>query len=141
MKKISVYVIPLLLISCSVNDNINERLILSQKVDAFQFLSKYHHQLHIMIGEEEGNIETAFNELVVAISSNTNPELLPVKNAVMRIDEISESSNTIQRLDYLVDYYQSGLSLQVEGIMRGYGYLDSFSLEDAMSIYDRIQKN
>ncbi len=141
MKKISVYVIPLLLISCSVNDNINERLILSQKVDAFQFLSKYHHQLHIMIGEEEGNIETAFNELVVAISSNTNPELLPVKNAVMRIDEISESSNTIQRLDYLVDYYQSGLSLQVEGIMRGYGYLNSFSLEDAMSIYDRIQKN
>ena len=141
MKKIIMYVIPLLLISCSANDNINERFILSQKVDAFQFLSKYHHQLHIMIGEEEGNIETAFNELVVAISSNTNPELLPVKNAVMRIDEISESSNTIQRLDYLVDYYQSGLSLQVEGIMRGYGYLDSFSLEDAMSIYDRIQKN
>ena len=141
MKKIIVYVIPLLLISCAANDNSNERFILSQKVDAFQFLSKYHHQLHIMIGEEEGNIETAFNELVVAISSNTNPELLPIKNAVMRIDEISESSNTIQRLDYLVDYYQSGLSLHVEGIMRGYGYLDSFSLEDAMSIYDRIQKN
>tara|TARA_B100000214_G_scaffold363404_1_gene328867 strand:+ start:317 stop:661 length:345 start_codon:yes stop_codon:yes gene_type:complete len=114
--------------------------MVSQKVDAFQFLSKYHHQLHILIGEEKGDVEEAFNEIVVALSSNNNPELLPIKEAVRRVDEINKNSDSVKRLDFLVDYYQSGLSMQVEGIMRGYGYLDSFSLEDAMNIYDSLQK-
>ena len=28
--------------------------------------------------------------------------------------------------------------MQIEAIMRGYGYLESFSMEDALSIYDSI---
>ena len=140
MRKLIIYTFSIIMISCSTNTNINEREMVSQKVDAFQFLSKYHHQLHILIGEEKGDVEEAFNEIVVALSSNNNPELLPIKEAVRRVDEINKNSDSVKRLDFLVDYYQSGLSMQVEGIMRGYGYLDSFSLEDAMNIYDSLQK-
>ncbi len=140
MRKLIIYTFSIIIISCSTNTNINEREMVSQKVDAFQFLSKYHHQLHILIGEEKGDVEEAFNEIVVALSSNNNPELLPIKEAVRRVDEINKNSDSVKRLDFLVDYYQSGLSMQVEGIMRGYGYLDSFSLEDAMNIYDSLQK-
>ena len=140
MIKLIIYTLSIILVSCSTNTNINEREMISQKVDAFQFLSKYHHQLHILIGEEKGDVEEAFNEIVVALSSNNNPELLPIREAVSRVDEINENSESVKRLDFLVDYYQSGLSMQVEGIMRGYGYLDSFSLKDAMNIYDSLQK-
>jgi len=47
-------------------------------------------------------------------------------------------------LDYLIDYYQSGLSLQVEAILRGKGYLETFPLDSAIIIYDNLsglQKN
>ena len=40
----------------------NEKDILIKKLDALQFLSEYHHQLHIMIGEEEGDGDKAFDE-------------------------------------------------------------------------------
>tara|TARA_Y100000590_G_scaffold467226_1_gene645446 strand:- start:251 stop:595 length:345 start_codon:yes stop_codon:yes gene_type:complete len=114
--------------------------MLEQKIKAFQFLSKYHHQLHIMIGEEEGDIDKAFNELLAALSSNNNPELIPVKNAAMRVNELDTGSVSVKRLDYLVDYYQSGLSMQIEGVMRGYGYLETFPIEDGLSLYDSLDK-
>jgi len=47
-------------------------------------------------------------------------------------------------LDYLIDYYQSGLSLQVEAILRGKGYFKTFPLDSAIIIYDNLsglQKN
>ena len=37
-----------------------ERAIFTQKLDALKFLSEYHNQLHIMIGEEEGDGDFAF---------------------------------------------------------------------------------
>ena len=114
--------------------------MLEQKIKAFQFLSKYHHQLHIMIGEEEGDIDKAFNELLAALSSSNNPELIPVKNAAMRVNELDTESVSVKRLDYLVDYYQSGLSMQIEGVMRGYGYLETFPIEDGLSLYDSLDK-
>ena len=30
--------------------------------------------------------------------------------------------------------------MQIEAIMRGYGYLESFSMKDALYIYERITK-
>jgi len=45
------------------------------------------------------------------------------------------------RLDYLIDYYQSGLSLQVEEILRGHGYLKTFPIGSALFIYDRLQSD
>ena len=93
-----------------------------------------------MIGEEDGDIDNAFNELLAALSSNNNPELIPVKRAANRVNELSTESISVQRLDYLVDYYQSGLSMQIEGVMRGYGYLETFSIEDALTLYDSLKK-
>ena len=142
MTRYIITLIPLILFCCSSNTNtkIDERHMLEQKIKAFQFLSKYHHQLHIMIGEEEGDIDKAFNELLAALSSNNNPELIPVKNAAMRVNELDTGSVSVKRLDYLVDYYQSGLSMQIEGVMRGYGYLATFPIEDGLSLYDSLDK-
>ena len=129
-----------MLYSCNNQVQINEHVIIKQKIEAFSFLSKYHHQLHIMIGEEEGNGLESFNQFNKAISRNDNFELTPIRNALYRIIPFKENSESVKRLDYLVDYYQSGLSMQIEAIMRGYGYLESFSMKDALSIYERITK-
>ena len=140
MKKTELVIIGILIIfSCSDNKLINERDIFKQKLEAFQFLSKYHYQLHIMIEEEEGSGEEAYKEFMDGINSNKNIELAPVKNALERIEiyEGAESDNVL-RLDYLVDYYQSGLSMQVEAILRGYGYLKIVPMDSALFIYDKI---
>ena len=129
-----------MLCSCNNQVQFNEHVIIKQKIEAFKFLSKYHHQLHIMIGEEEGNGSESFNQFSKAISRNDNFELTPIRNALYRINPFKENSESVKRLDYLVDYYQSGLSMQIEAIMRGYGYLESFSMKDALSIYERITK-
>ena len=128
----------ILIVSCDSSSTISERETFIQKVDAFQFLSDYHHQLHIMIGEEEGNGDKAFQEFLGAIKKLDNPELVPVVSSLNRIKEFSVASDAIMKLDYLVDYYQSGLSLQVEAILRGYGYLKTFPIDSALIIYDRL---
>jgi len=130
----------LMLYSCNNREQLNEHVIIKQKIEAFKFLSKYHHQLHIMIGEEEGDGSESFHQFNKAISTNDNVELTPIRNAVYRIIPFKKNSESVKRLDYLVDYYQSGLSMQIEAIMRGYGYLELFSMEDALSIYDSITK-
>ena len=130
--------ITILTVSCDSRSTLSERETFMQKVDAFQFLSDYHHQLHIMIGEEEGNGDKAFQEFLGAIKKLDNPELVPVVSSLNRIKEFSVASEAIMKLDYLVDYYQSGLSLQVEAILRGYGYLKTFPIDSALIIYDKL---
>ena len=129
----------ILIVSCDSSSTLSERETFIQKVDAFQFLSDYHHQLHIMIGEEEGNGNKAFQEFLGAIKKLDNPELVPVVSSLNRIKEFSVASEAIMKLDYLVDYYQSGLSLQVEAILRGYGYLKTFPIDSALIIYDKLE--
>ena len=128
----------ILIVSCDSSSTLSERETFIQKVDAFQFLSDYHHQLHIMIGEEEGNGDKAFQEFLGAIKKLDNPELVPVVSSLNRIKEFSVASEAIMKLDYLVDYYQSGLSLQVEAILRGYGYLRAFPIDSALIIYNKL---
>ena len=111
----------LLISSCNNTNQLNERILLENKTEAFQFLSTYHHQLHIMIGEEEGDGELAYKEFLNALMDNDNNELIPIKNAAIRIGNYTSISESVKRLDYLVDYYQSGLSMEIEGILRGYG--------------------
>ena len=115
-----------------------DRFIFTQKLDALKFLSEYHDQLHIMIGEEEGDADKAFKEFSSALRKNNNSELIPVKEALGKIKSFSVSSEEVMKLDYLVDYYQSGLSLQVEAILRGSGYLKTFPLDSALIIYNRL---
>ena len=131
----------MILISSCINTNqSDERLLLKSKSDAFKFLSDYHHQLHVMIGEEEGNGEAAFKEFFNALMIDDNYELIPIKNAAIRIGEFTTITESVKRLDYLVDYYQSGLSMEIEGILRGYGYLESFSIDDVLELYDMLIK-
>ena len=125
-------------ISCTNPTIFEEREIFVQKVEAFQFLSDYHHQLHIMIGEDDGNGDRAFQEFSDALSKLDNPELVPVVTSFNRIKEFSIASESVMELDYLIDYYQSGLSLQVEAILRGYGYLKTFPIDSALIIYDKL---
>ena len=129
-----------LLIGCSSDGTMNEKDILIQKLDALEFLNKYHHQLHIMIGEEEGDGYKAFDEFAEAIYNSENPELIPVLSAFNRIKTFSIASDPVMKLDHLIDYYQSGLSLQVESVLRGYGYLRTFPLDSVLLIYDRLSQ-
>ena len=66
---------------------------------------------------------------------------MPVKNSILRIDpnNVNQDLESVKRLDYLVDYYQSGLSMQIEAIFRGYGHLEILDMENAINIYERIK--
>ena len=142
MKNIFFLIFSLLVIFCGSDPKINERTLLQQKLEAFEFLSKYHHQLHIMIGEEKGDLNKAYKEFYDAIKNFNNIELLPVKKSISRIDpnNLNQNAENVERLDYLVDYYQSGLSMQIEAIFRGHGHLEVIDFENAIDLYDKIKK-
>ena len=137
MKSLSVIAL-FFLFGCYKHIQDTDRTIFIQKLDALKFLSEYHDQLHVMIGEEEGDADKAFEEFSSALRKNNNSELIPVREALGKIKSFSVSSDEIMKLDYLVDYYQSGLSLQVEAILRGNGYLKTFPLDSALIIYYRL---
>ena len=126
--------------ACGTNPRVDERVLLRQKLEAFEFLSKYHHQLHIMIGEENGDVNIAYKEFYGAVINFDNIELLPVKKSIGRIDlnNLNQNAEGVKRLDYLVDYYQSGLSMQIEAVLRGYGYLNVVPMDSALILYDRV---
>ena len=128
--------------ACGTNPKVDERVLLKQKLEAFEFLSKYHHQLHIMIGEEKGDVNKAYKEFYDAVINFDNIELLPVKKSISRIDpnNLNQNAEGVKRLDYLVDYYQSGLSMQIEAIFRGYGHLEILDFKNAIDLYDKIKK-
>ena len=136
--KSSLLIVLFLLVGCNNQSQDTDRTIFTQKLDALKFLSEYHDQLHVMIGEEVGDGDEAFKEFSNALRNNNNSELIPVKEALGKIKSFSISSDQVMKLDYLVDYYQSGLSLQVEAILRGYGYLKTFPLDSALTIYNRL---
>ena len=140
MKKTIIALIIFLGFACELNQKKDEKDILEQKVEAFIFLSDYHHQLHIMIGEDEGDIMEAYNEFKSAPVLQTNNELIPVKEALERIKVVDPENIDVKQLDYLVDYYQSGLSIQIEAILRGYGYKENFEMNKIMDVYDKLSK-
>ena len=82
----------LIFVGCGIKNFVSERDGFVQKLEALKFLSDYHHQLHIMIGEEEGDGNQAFNEFSSAISKFSNPELVPIKTSFKRIKRFSVAS-------------------------------------------------
>ena len=90
----------LIFVGCEIKNFVSERDGFVQKHEALKFLSEYHHQLHIMIGEEEGDGDQAFNEFSSAISKLNNPELIPVVSSFDRIKRFSVASESVMRLDY-----------------------------------------
>ena len=136
MKQVFILIITaIFLFSCEKNVKMSEDLLIGEKIEAFRFLSDYHHQLHIMIGEEDGDKKKALKEFKSAPVLKTNNELIPIQNAVERIDDEVEDFSQVKRLDDLVDYYQSGLSIQIEAILRGYGYKKSLDMDDIYTFY------
>ena len=140
MRKLTLIIIVLIgVISCVDNKLNNERALFIQKLEAFNFLSKYHHQLHIMIGEDEGDGNQALKQFRQGIISINNFELIPIKKALNKIEYYrGPESENVLKLDYLVDYYQSGLSMQIEAMLRGYGYLNVVPMDSALILYDRV---
>ena len=142
MKNIFFLIFSFLVTFCGSDPKMNERTLLQQQLEAFEFLSKYHHKLHIMIGEEKGDVNKAYKEFYDAVINFDNIELLPVKKSISRIDpnNLNQNAEGVKRLDYLVDYYQSGLSMQIEDIFRGYGHLEILDFKNAMDLYEKIKK-
>ena len=134
--KTIIFILALILNGCNGPSNIDERLLLQRKVEAFIFLSDYHHQLHIMIDEEEGDKLEAYLQFKNASILKTNVELIPVRSALERIKDVHKDTINVKRLDDLVDYYQSGLSIQIEAILKGYGYEENLDTDTIMKIYD-----
>ena len=69
-----------------------------------------------------------------------NPELTPVHAALKRIENVNNDSLLVRRLDALVDYYQSGLSIQLEAMFKSYGYYHQFDNNSAILIYDSLAR-
>ena len=116
----------------------SERRMFVDTVEAFKFLSKHHHELHIMIGEDEGDFRKAYNSFYKYISASSNERLIPIKNGFFRIKNLQKGSKDVKDFDALVDYYQSGLSLEIEGILKGYGHSENIDIDKAVSIYDQV---
>jgi len=128
----------------------DEGILFRNKVDAFILLERYHHELHIMIGEEHDDMfddehdsiepDEAFSIFSKAILGTHNPELVPVKNALSRIDTFSVASDEVMFLDLLVDSYQVGLQLQIKGMLGGYGAEYPPSSDQLQDLYDEVSK-
>tara|TARA_B110000444_G_scaffold238484_1_gene252119 strand:+ start:1681 stop:2022 length:342 start_codon:yes stop_codon:yes gene_type:complete len=82
----------------------NERELFNKKVNALHFLNDYHHQMHFMIGEEEGSFIKAYNEFNEGLSSLDNDELFPVEISFQKIKNNKFISDPVIKLDYLIDY-------------------------------------
>ena len=64
---------------------------------------------------------------------------MPIATSFERSERFSVASESAMKLDYLIGYFQSGLSLQVEAILRGHGYLKTFPIDSALFFYDSLQ--
>ena len=80
---------------CDKHIQETDRTIFIQKLDALKFLSDYHDQLHVMIGEEEGDADKAFEEFSSALRKNNNSELIPVREALGKIKSVSYTHLTL----------------------------------------------
>ncbi|MDC0384044.1 hypothetical protein OAN38_04295, partial [Candidatus Marinimicrobia bacterium] len=62
-------------------------------------------------------------------------------NAINNIKHYSKGNKKIESLDYLVDYYQAGLSMQLESILKGYGISRIVSNDSILIVYDKLLKD
>ena len=64
---------------------------------------------------------------------------MPIATSFERIERFSVASESVMKLDYLIGYFQSGLSFQVEAILRGHDYLKTFPIDSALFFYDSLK--
>ena len=114
------------------NDISNENMILNNRnnlnelIDAYVFLSETHDLLHIMIGEDEGSPIASYKEYKKNINNFKNNDYLePIIFGLKNIQIIDNKKlKNADKFDALVDYYQIGMQMMIEGILKGYGYHD-----------------
>tara|TARA_B100000686_G_C16789672_1_gene977761 strand:+ start:2699 stop:3145 length:447 start_codon:yes stop_codon:yes gene_type:complete len=118
----------LLLFSCkdiSINKNsFNSKENLNELINSYVFLSETHDLLHVMMGEYEGSPIDSYMQYKNQIATlNDNFYLRPI---FLGLDNIIISDNNMlinaDKFDALVDYYQIGMQMMIEGILKGYGY-------------------
>jgi hypothetical protein len=141
IRRIYLIFILLLVGSCDKKEIQNERVFFVNKLNAFNLLNDNHELLHVMLGEKKGDGKIAFEKFKTIIQLSNNNELLPIINATNNIIEYSKSNKKIENLDYLVDYYQAGLSMQVESILKGYGVARIVPNDSILDVYDKLLKN
>ena len=114
---------------------------LNQLIDAYIFLSETHDLLHIMMGEHEGSPIDSYNEYQTELSPLTNN--LYLKPILYGLNNIQIQDNNVlknaDKFDALVDYYQMGIQMMIEGILKGYGYVGKIP-QNTME-YQAIKKN
>ena len=124
------YITFFLFISCSdVNENntsnnlFNDKENLNSLIDAYVFLSENHDLLHIMMGEYDGSPIESYEIYINKIESfNKNYYLKPILTGLDNIIIKNDKLKNAAKFDALVDYYQMGLQIMIEGILKGYGY-------------------
>ena len=121
------FIILFLLFSCQNNSNskhnYNNNYNLNELIDTYIFLSDNHELLHIMMGEHEGSPINSYNQYSQKINSlKVNSYLKPILHGLNKIKINNNNLDGAEKFDALVDYYQMGIQLMIEGILRGHGY-------------------
>ena len=126
--------------SCDRREIKTEREFFIIKLNAFNLLNDNHDLPHVMLGEEKGDEKAAFEQFKSILQGSNNDELLPIINAINNIKHYSKGNKKIESLDYLVDYYQAGLSMQLESILKGYGIGRVVPNDSILIVYDKLLK-
>ena len=129
------------LVSCQKEQDFNENQIIKAKIEAFNILNDNHDLLHEMLGSDKEKGLIAFNNFKREILKVNNAELVPIVNSFNRIEKYAEEDENIQSLDVLVDYYQSGLSIQIESIFKGYSVKRIIPNDSALIVYNELILN
>ena len=119
----------LLLLGCndvSTNEDLfNYKNNLNELIDSYIFLSETHDLLHIMMGEYEGSPINSYNDYKNQIDPlKNNVYLKPIYFGLNNIKIDNNILINADEFDALVDYYQMGIQLMIEGLLKGYGYKD-----------------
>ena len=107
------------------NANYNNKQNLNELINAYIFLSENHDLLHIMMGEYEGSpIESyqKYQNKLLPLKNNKyiKPILFGFNNIIIEKNLLKNAN----KFDALVDYYQMGLQIMINGVLKGYGYSD-----------------
>ena len=76
-----------------------------------------------MMGEYKGSPKDSYNLYRNKVTPlEHNLYLKPIIFNLNNIQIISDTLQNADKFDALVDYYQMGLQIMIEGILKGYGY-------------------
>ena len=119
------------------NANFNYKQNLNELINAYIFLSENHDLLHIMMGEYEGSPIESYQIYQNKISPLIKNKY--IKPILFGLNNITIENNLLKnadRFDALVDYYQMGLQIMINGVLKGSAYNDK--LPESSDDYKKI---